>query len=293
MINYFVTEEGKVVKADGVVPGCWIDVVEPTGDERAWLRDELGIVEEFVRSAFDDEEMAHADYDEDTGQALVIIDCPFVEDESETVDKSIIQYDTHPLSFVFVPEKDYFITLSMRRNETVAAFAHGAVRKVNTAHPVRFFLQVLLHVTQRYLICLRSINRQLREFERTLRKTMRNSELMKMLGLEKSLVYFSTSLKGLESTAARVKAGRIIDLYEDDREMLDDVILEIRQAEEMCSISTNILNGVVRHRRYRQYRRHHAGDRARRLRRRVLDVARRSDGHGHQVFRGRALHPLP
>ena len=89
LINYFVTEEGKVVKADGVVPGCWIDVVEPTGDERAWLRDELGIVEEFVRSAFDDEEMAHADYDEDTGQALVIIDCPLVEDESETVDKSI------------------------------------------------------------------------------------------------------------------------------------------------------------------------------------------------------------
>ena len=245
MINYFVTDEGRVTKAEGIEPGCWIDVVEPTGEERAWLRDELGIVEEFVRSAFDDEEMAHADFDEDSGQALIIIDCPFVEDEDESVDRSIVQYDTHPLSFVFVPEEEYFITLSMRRNETVAAFAHGAVRKVNTAHPVRFFLQVLLHVTQRYLVCLRSINRQLREFERTLRRTMRNSELMKMLGLEKSLVYFSTSLKGLESTAARVKAGRIIDLYEDDREMLDDVILEIRQAEEMCTISTNILNGIT------------------------------------------------
>ena len=245
MINYFITEGGKVIKCPGIKPGCWIDVVEPTNEERAWLRDELGIAEEFVRSAFDDEETAHADFDEDTGQALVIIDCPFVEDEDESVDKSIVQYDTHPLSFVFVPEKDYFITLSMRRNETVAAFAHGAVRKVNTAHPNRFFLQVLLHVSQRYLVCLRSINRQLREFERTLRKTMRNSELMKMLGLEKSLVYFSTSLKGVESTATKIKSGRIIDLYEDDKELLDDVMLEIKQAEEMCTISTNILNGIT------------------------------------------------
>ncbi|MBR2681427.1 MAG: hypothetical protein IKE23_11885, partial [Exiguobacterium sp.] len=145
MINYFITEDGKVTKTDGITSGCWIDVVEPTSEERAWLRDELGIAEEFVRSAFDDEETAHADLDEDTGQALIIIDCPFVEDEDESVDKSIVQYDTHPLSFVFVPEQDYFITLSMRRNETVAAFAHGAVRKVNTAHPTRFFLQVLLH----------------------------------------------------------------------------------------------------------------------------------------------------
>ena len=112
MINYFITEDGKVTKTDGITSGCWIDVVEPTSEERAWLRDELGIAEEFVRSAFDDEETAHADLDEDTGQALIIIDCPFVEDEDESVDKSIVQYDTHPLSFVFVPEQDYFITLS-------------------------------------------------------------------------------------------------------------------------------------------------------------------------------------
>ena len=245
MINYFVTDAGVVKKVDGIESGCWIDVVEPTGEERAWLRDELGIASEFVRSAFDDEETAHADFDEETGQALVIIDCPFIEDEDESGDRSIVQYDTHPLSFVFVPEEDYFITLSMRRNETVAAFAHGAVKNVNTAHRTRFLLQMLLHVTQRYMVCLRSTNRQLREFERTLRKTMRNSELIKMLGLEKSLVYFSTSLKGLESTAARIGGGRIVDLYEDDKEMLEDVMVEIRQAMEMCNIYSNILNGIT------------------------------------------------
>ena len=245
MISYFKSVDGKVQKIDSMQEGCWVDIVEPTAEERLWLQQELEIVPEFVRSAFDDEETAHVDFDDDTGQVLVIVDCPFVEDASEAVDTNIVQYDTHPLSFIFLPEQEYFVTLSLRRNETVAVFAHGKHRDVYTDRRTRFLLQMLLRVAQRYLVCLRSINRQIRDYEKNLRKSMQNSELMKMLGLEKSLVYFSTSLKGLESTASRIGNGRILDLYDDDRELLDDVLIEIRQATEMCTISTNILNGIT------------------------------------------------
>ena len=245
MISYFKSENGRVKAIDSMQEGCWVDIVEPTAEERLWLQQELEIVPEFVRSAFDDEETAHVDFDEDTGQVLVIVDCPFVEDESESVDKSIVQYDTHPLSFVFVPEQEYFVTLSLRRNETISDFAHARYRDVYTGRRTRFLLQMLLRITQRYLVCLRSINRQIREYERTLRRSMRNSELMKMLGLEKSLVYFSTSLKGLESTVSRIGSGRMLDLYEEDHELLDDVKIEIRQAMEMCTIYTNILEGIT------------------------------------------------
>ncbi len=245
MITYFKSEDGRVAQIDAIEPGCWVDNLEPTATERQWLLQELEIVPEFVQAAFDDEESAHIDLDEDTGQVLVIVDCPFVEDESEAVDANIVQYDTHPLSFIFLPEQEYFVTLSLRRNETVAVFAHGKHRDVYTGRRTRFLLQMLLRVAKRYLICLRSINRQIRDYERSLRKSMTNNELMKMLGLEKSLVYFSTSLKGLESTASRIANGRILDLYDDDRELLDDVLIEIRQATEMCTISTNILNGIT------------------------------------------------
>ena len=245
MISYFKSEGGTISRIDDMQPGCWVDVLEPTMAEREWLQNELEIVPEFVRSAFDDEETSHIDFDDDTGQVLVIVDCPFVEDESEVVDQSIVQYDTHPLSFVFVPEQEYFVPICLRRNETVSDFAHGRYHDIYTNRRTRFLLQMLLRVAQRYLVCLRSINRQIREYERTLRKTMRNSELMKMLGLEKSLVYFSTSLKGLESTASRIGTGRMLDLYEEDHELLDDVIIEIRQATEMCTIYTNILNGIT------------------------------------------------
>ena len=245
MISYFKTVDGRVGPIDAIESGCWVDILEPSATERQWLLQELEIVPEFVQAAFDDEETAHIDLDEDTGQVLVIVDCPFVEDAAEAVDANIVQYDTHPLSFIFLPEQEYFVTLSLRRNETVAVFAHGKHRDVYTDRRTRFLLQMLLRVAQRYLVCLRSINRQIRDYERNMRKSMQNNELMKMLGLEKSLVYFSTSLKGLESTASRIGNGRILDLYDDDRELLDDVLIEIRQATEMCTISTNILNGIT------------------------------------------------
>ena len=245
MISFFKSTDGIVERIDGYEEGCWIDVLEPNAEDRERLLTEIGIAPEFVKSAFDDEETDHVDVDADTGQVLVTVDCPFVEEESEVDDKSIIQYDTHPLTFVFLPERECFVTFSLRPNEIVANFAHGVYRDVHTNRRTQFFLKMLLRITQRYLVCLRSINRQIREYERTLRNTMKNSELMKMLGLEKSLVYFSTSLQGLDATASRISYGRVLSLYEDDRELLDDVKIEIAQANEMCVIYTRILNGVM------------------------------------------------
>jgi magnesium transporter len=161
------------------------------------------------------------------------------------VDSSIIQYDTHPLSLIFLPEQDYLVTVSLKESETVNTFAQGKVRNLNTSMHTRMLLQMLLNISQRYLVCLRSINRQFRENERALRKTMRNEELIKMLGFEKSLVYFSTSLKSTETTLTKIGYGRILRLYEEDRDLLEDVSIEMTQAIEMCSIYTNVLNETM------------------------------------------------
>lgn len=232
-------------RIDKPEPGCWVSVVAPDANDRRRMQDEIGIEPEFVRAALDDEETSHIDYDDDTGQVLVIVDCPFVEDDREAVDQSIVQYDTHPLSLIFLAEQDMLVTVSLKQSETVNAFAQGKVRNLNTMLRTRMLLQMLLHISQRYLVCLRSINRQFRENERVLRKTMRNDELIKMLGFEKSLVYFSTSLKSTEATLSKIGYGRILRLYEEDRELLDDVSIEMSQAIEMCSIYTNVLNGTM------------------------------------------------
>ena len=104
---------------------------------------------------------------------------------------------------------------------------------------------MMLRISQRYLAYLRNIGRQFNDNERVLRKTMSNTELIKMLGFEKSLVYFSVSLKSTEATLTRVSSCRFINLYEEDRDLLDDVFIELRQATEMCTIYTGILNGTM------------------------------------------------
>ena len=104
---------------------------------------------------------------------------------------------------------------------------------------------MLLFISRRYQADLRSINRQFRENERKLRRSMRNADLIKMLGFEKSLVYFSTSLKALDATVRRIGYGRTVRLYEDDRDLLDDVSIEIRQAIEMCGIYTEVFNETM------------------------------------------------
>lgn len=227
-------------------PGCWINVVSPDSNDRDWLLNQVDIAPEFVRSAFDDEESSHIDYDDDANQTLIIVDCPFVEDASEAEDPDIVQYDTHPLSFIFLPEKDMLVTVSLRENAIVSQFASGhGVRRMNTNQRTRLFLQIFLRISQRYVIYLRNIDRQFNRIEASLRRDLRNSELIKMLGFEKSLVYFSTSLKADEATLTKVSSGRAVRLYEDDRDLLDDVFIELRQAIEMSAIYTNILDGTM------------------------------------------------
>ena len=137
------------------------------------------------------------------------------------------------------------VTVSLTPNTTIDALSAGRVRGLDTRRTTRFLLQLLLNIAQTYQSYLRNINKQFTRTEKLLRKTMRNEELIKMLGLEKSLVYLSTSLKANEVTLGKIRTGRIIRLYEEDQELLDDVLIELSQAIEMASVSTTILNGTM------------------------------------------------
>ena len=245
MIEFFKTDTEGTAQVDTPEQGCWINVVNPTPDEKEWLRTELGVVPEFIRSALDEEESPHTDYDDDTGQVMVIIDCASVEDERDVVDKTIVQYDTQPLSFIMLPQEKLIVTISLHRNSTVAHIAQSRLNAIDTRQRTRLLLQMLLHISQQYLVYLRSIHRQFTKNERLLHTTMRNKELIKMLGFERSLVYFSTSLKADEAVLTRIKSGRLVKMYEEDQDLLEDVFIEIRQAAEMCSIYNTILNGTM------------------------------------------------
>ena len=194
MLNIYKTEGGQVVRQEQLTPGCWVDVVEPTPQEVEYLTGELELDQGFVRSSLDEEESSRIEA-EDNGQVLVIVDLPVAQRQEE--DKSIL-YTTTPMGIILTPE--YVFTISTQPQQVVSEMADGRVKNVTTHLRARFLLSLLFRIATRYLTYLKQIDKISSYTEQQLHKSMRNKELIQLLGLEKSLVYFSTSLKSNEIT---------------------------------------------------------------------------------------------
>ena len=243
MLEFYKTFGTETKKIDKPEPGSWISAIAPTEEEKNYLIEEMGILPEFVKSSLDAEESSHIDYDEDYNQTLVIVDYPSAEEVEDGYDKNMLQYTTLPLGIVIM--KGYVVTISLYENLNIDDMAQGRIKGVNTDLKTRFLLLLLLRISQRYLIYLRQIDRISSRTEQRLHKSMQNKELIQMLGLEKSLVYFSTSLKTDEITLNKIMRGKAIKRHDEDQDLLDDVLIEIHQAIEMCNIYSNILSGTM------------------------------------------------
>lgn len=237
MITYYKTdEEGVLQVLEGPERGCWISVVCPNGREQAALLEDFNLRREFLRAALDEEESSYIDRDDDENQTLIIVDYP--EEDEDASSSTIVSYITRPIGFIFT--ESYLFTICTRPNSTVEQMESGDVKGLDTRYKTRFLLYVLLLISQEYLQDLRRIERLNQSTERQLFKKMQNQALMDMLLLSKSLIYFSTSLKAEELTLRRIVRTRQIPMYEDDKDLLDDVLIEIRQAIEMCTIYSDI-----------------------------------------------------
>lgn len=236
MLSYYKTENGRMLRLPACEPGCWINCVSPDDREINSLISDFGIEADFFRAAMDEEESSHIDHEDDN--TLIVIDSPVVEKEGRS-----ITYTTMPLGII-ITEKNV-ITVSIRDNPVVGEFAQGAVRGVQTNLKTRFMLSVMLRVAQRFLQYLKQIDKISNYVETELRRSMRNAELLQLLDIEKSLVYFSSSLKGNEITLEKIMRGRVVKLYDDDEDLLEDVLIEVKQAIDMSNIYLNIVSGTM------------------------------------------------
>lgn len=240
MLEFYKTVNQVTQRFSSLEPGCWINAVAPTEDEVRFLTETVGVLPEFMKAALDEEESAHIDQDDE--QTLFIVDYPSAE-EDQVSNENTLLYTTLPLGVIIM--KEYIITVSLYENLNITDFAQGKVKGVQTDMKTRFLLLLLLRISQRYLIYLRQIDRLSSNTEKSLHQSMKNKELIQMLGLEKSLVYFSTSLKTDEVILNKIMRGKLIRLYEDDQDLIEDVLIEIHQAIEMCNIYSNILSGTM------------------------------------------------
>lgn len=236
MISYFITgSDGQLQPLAKPMKGCWISVVSPSQAEVERLLYEFELVPEFIKASLDEQESSYIDKDDEAHQTLAIVDYP---EEDDSSDWEIDTYITLPIGIIFT--KDYLFTICTRENSTVERMEHGKVKNLDTRYRTQFLLNILLLISQEYLADLRQIERMSEATEKKLYEKMRNKELIDTLVLSKSLVYFSTSLKAEQITLEKILRSRQIPMYEEDRELLEDVMIEIRQAIEMCNIYSDL-----------------------------------------------------
>ena len=240
MLEYFKSEGRDIVKLERPEPGCWVNMVDPNQSELDTVITSLKVDRDFLYAALDPEESSRVETEDD--QVLLIIDLPVVE-HSDSNRRDVQMYAAIPMGIIVTP--DTVITVCLNDTQVTRAIAEGKVRGIHTAMRTRFVFQLLLRVAGRFLGYLRRIERSFTQIERRLYDSQKNEDLMQLLGLSKSLVYFSASLKGNEVTMEKVLRGRILKLYEDDRDLLEDSLIEIRQAIEMAGIYSSILAGTM------------------------------------------------
>lgn len=218
--------------------GNWINMINPTKDEVDFICKAINIEPDFITYSLDAEEKARIDI-EDDNTILFIIDVPISEEENGN-----IVYTTMPVGVIFVRD-EYLITISIKETALMTKMEQLVKKSLATYKKSQFLFQVFYENASMYLSMLKIINKKTELLEKTLKKSLKNEDLMKMLNIEKSLVYFTTSLKSNELVMEKTLRGKIIKLYEEDEDLLEDSIIENKQAMEVSKTYSDILNETM------------------------------------------------
>lgn len=225
-------------RIDTIEPECWVNLSAPTEDELKIVEEALALPPEFLRYPLDEEERPRIDLDEDSEHVLIIADFPYIRREGSNA-----KYETQPVGIVLANK--CLVTVSLREASVLEQFKNNRVRDFVTGYRTRFTFQIMFAGAKDYLKILRFMDKTIDAAEHQLSKSVSNKELFKLMELGKSLIYFSTSLKSNESVLEKLMRGKFIRQYEEDEDLLEDVIIEYKQAMEMANIYASIINGTM------------------------------------------------
>lgn len=214
----------------------WVNVIDPTEREIEVIR-KLGIPLDFITYSLDLDERSRTEK-EDDGTTLILIKIPFFEGDNLDV-----PYSTIPLGIVF--NDKLVITICKRQNAILEELLKSKNKGFSIAKRIRFILRILLLTANKFLTYLRKINEHVEMVEDKLQASMRNKEVLELLKYQKSLVYFETALKSNELTLERLQKTRLFNRYDEDEDLLEDVLTENQQAIEMVAIAENILSSTM------------------------------------------------
>lgn len=233
MRRFFINSDKEPLEVKELSKGCWICVECPDEDDLRFLREELHIPDDFIDSVSDTDERPRVERDDDW--AMSIVRLPLPDPNPQT------PFYTIPLGIM--RGDDYVVTLVFQRTELIPDFIeHTRKRHIPLRNNPDFLLRVIFSSTFWFLKYLKEINSHLSFAEKSLRKSIRNNDLLDIMRLQKSLVYFNTSIQGNVVLLTRLKHLYIHDF---DPELLEDVEIELRQAENTVKIYAEILGSTL------------------------------------------------
>jgi len=238
MIKKFKTIRGELKEISDFEKGCWVNVSnqQTNNNELEALSQKLKIPLDFLTDPLDVNERPRIEKEEE--YILIVLRVPLFDEK-----KVDIPFTTLPIGIIF--SKDLFLTVSSRDSEIIADFINGKVKNFSTEDKNSAILKIFSRTALLYLKYLREISDRTNIVEKELHKAMKNEELIKLLNIEKSLVFFVTSLKANEFMMERLQKMEIIKLDSQGQDLLEDVIIENKQAIEMADVYSNILSGMM------------------------------------------------
>lgn len=236
MVRIFKTIDGSIHQIQEAQDGCWIALTNPTATEIFEISEQFEIEVDDLRAPLDEEERSRIEVEDN--YTLILVDVPMIEERNEKD-----WYGTIPLGII-ITDKMIF-TICLEDTQVLTRFMEGRVRNFFTYMKTRFILQILYRNASMYLRYLRIIDKKSAQVEEKLHLSTRNQELIELLELEKSLVYFTTSLHSNEVVLEKLLKVESIKKYPEDTELLEDVIIENKQAIEMANIYSGILSGMM------------------------------------------------
>jgi magnesium transporter len=234
MLTVYKTTEQGLEQLDSVANGSWIKVVDPTAEEIQKLAD-WGVDADYLNYSLDLDEMPRIERDDD--YTFILVRIPHRQPDND------IPYITIPLGVLI--KGNMVVTICRYEKDMFKVLAEGKYRLLKTGKRYRFALYIFLETATRYLTHLREINRITEALEDQLQKSTRNREVLELLKYQKSLTYFATALRSNEVMMERVQRTQIFNYYEDDQELLEDVLTENQQAIQMTNINTEILSSMM------------------------------------------------
>lgn len=237
MLNIYGVNEKKLVNIDHITKGCWIDLINPSQEEINKVVEKTMIDKDLLIKMLDEEELPRIEKRNE--ETLIILDTPYLVDTSNK-----LKYKTNPLGII-ISEKGYLITLSLKEQPFLNYFKNIDIENFSLKKKSNLISQIFIMVAGIYQKELTSINEYINTKEKVLLKSTNNKELVNLLNVEKTLVYFITSLRANETALERIAKGNIINLDDKDQELITDALIETKQAVETATIYREILSSMT------------------------------------------------